>query len=137
VGRWTCPFCEREFGRERQGHDCVPGNTVDETFAGARAWQRPVFDAVLAHATSLGPVHVDAVAVGVFLKHQRTFVELRPMARALSANIVLPRAVTDARVTRRISASASRVVHVVRMRAAADVDDQVRDWLTESYLAAG
>ena len=88
MGRWVCPQCEREFDRTRQGHVCLPGNTVAETFAGARAWQRPICDAVIAHVESLGPVHVDAVGVGVFLKHQSKFAELRPMARALSLALV-------------------------------------------------
>ena len=68
VARWTCPRCDREFGRARQGHTCVPGCTVDETFAGHSPEQRGVYNAILAHLQSLGPVHEDAVGVGVFLK---------------------------------------------------------------------
>ena len=32
--RWTCPRCDREFGRANQAHTCVPGGTVADTFAG-------------------------------------------------------------------------------------------------------
>jgi hypothetical protein len=131
-----CPLCEREFDRARQAHVCLPGNSIADTFAGSRAWQRPICDAVVAYVETLGPVHVDAVSVGVFLKHQRSFAELRPMARALSANLVLPRTVEHARVARRMTASAQRIVHCVRLTSVTDVDEQMRDWLAEAYLAA-
>lgn len=136
MGRWVCPECEREFDRARQGHTCVPGNTVADTFAGSRAWQRPICDAVIAHVETLGPVHVDAVGVGVFLKHQSKFAELRPMARALSLSLVLPRPVADDRFTRRLAGSAFRFWHFVRLTDVADVDEQLRTWLDEAYLSA-
>jgi len=65
VTRWTCPECEREFGRTRQSHVCVPGCTVDETFAGRPGYQRAAYDLIAAHLAALGPLHVDAVRVGV------------------------------------------------------------------------
>lgn len=81
--------------------------------------------------------HEDAVAVGVFLERQRTLAQARPMARALSLELVLPRPVTDDRVLRRVPVAADRVVHVVRVGDPAEVDDQLRGWLTEAFLAAG
>jgi len=136
VTRWVCPRCEREFDRARQGHTCLPGNTVAETFAGGREWQRPICDAVIDYVETLGPLHVDAVGVGVFLKHQRKFAELRPMARALSVYLVLPRVVEDGRIARRPWGSADRLWHSLRLTSVAEVDDQLRDWLAESYLSA-
>jgi hypothetical protein len=115
---------------------CLPGNSVAETFAGQRAWQRPICDAVIEHVESLGPVHVDAVGVGVFLKHQSKFAELRPMARALSLALVLPRPVEDDRFTRRLVGSANRFWHFLRLTGVAEVDEQVRGWLDEAYLSA-
>jgi hypothetical protein len=132
----VCPQCEREFDRARQSHVCLPGNTIDATFAGTRQWQRPICDAVIAYVETLGPVHVDAVGVGVFLKHQSKFAELRPMARALSLSLVLPRPVEDDRFTRRLAGSAFRFWHFMRLTGVADVDDQVCDWLAEAYLSA-
>lgn len=129
MARWACPECEREFDRARQSHVCVPGCTVDDTFRG-REWQRPICDEII---RALGDgVHVDAVKVGVFLKRQRKLAELRPMARALSVNLWLPRVVTDPRVVRRYD-----TWHVLRLTRPEDVDDQVRNWLAESYDAAG
>jgi hypothetical protein len=55
----------------------VPGCTVDRSFQGRPAVQRAIYDALITHLRTLGPVHEDAVAVGVFLLHERKFAEVR------------------------------------------------------------
>src|SRR4051812_576471 len=30
---WTCPSCQRQFARSRQGHDCAPAMTLEEYFS--------------------------------------------------------------------------------------------------------
>jgi hypothetical protein len=137
VERWSCPACGREFGAARQAHTCVPGCSVEESFAGRPAGQRAVYEAVVAHLESVGPVHVDAVRVGVFLKHRRKLAELRPRARSLSLALVLPRRVAHPRVSRHVRLSADRMVHVIPLTSVDEVDDQLRQWLTEAYVAAG
>ncbi len=47
------------------------------------------------------------------------------------------RRLDDPRVVRTLRLPAGRVVNVVRLTCVDDVDDQVRDWLTEAYDAAG
>ena len=53
--------------------------SIDEYFSTGPPHERPVFEAVMAHVDGLGPVHVEPVSVGIFLKHGRRFAELRPM----------------------------------------------------------
>ena len=134
--RWTCPRCDREFGRERQAHTCIPGVTVDAAFAGRPASLPAIYDAILAHLLSLGPVHEDAVSVGVFLKCDRKLAEVRPRSRDVWLGLYLPRPVQDRRIAKVIGPSGPRVVHVILLRGAAEVDDQVRAWLTEAFLHA-
>jgi hypothetical protein len=136
MSRWTCPNCEREFARAHQAHVCVPGGTVDESFDGRPPVQRDIYDELLAHLRESGPVHEDAVRVGVFLSSDRKLAEVRPQARALSLMLFLPRVVEHPRIARRIEVSVDRTVHVVKLVAVADVDADVRAWLTEAYAAA-
>ena len=133
MARWECPECGREFGNRNQAHVCVPGGSVADCFAGRPPAQRAIYEAVVAHLRALGPVHADAVRVGVFLKSDRKVAEVRPMARALSVNLVLPRTIESARVTRTIRTAADKVVHVIRLTEVGQVDDEVRGWLTEAY----
>lgn len=135
--RWTCPECERQFGRAHQSHTCAPGGSVDDCFVERPPVQRAIYDAIIGHLRTLGRVHVDAVRVGVFLKRSRKLAEIRPKARSLSLELVLPRAVDHPRIARRIRLSVDRTVHVVKLVAVDDVDDVLRDWLTEAFVAAG
>jgi hypothetical protein len=131
-----CPRCDREFGRPNQAHTCVPGGTVDAAFAGHPPWMRTAYNEILAHVESLGPVHEDAVSVGVFLKSDRKLAEIRPRSRDVSLALYLPRPVNDSRIARVIERGRPRVVHVLLLREPADVDDQVRSWLTQAFLHA-
>jgi hypothetical protein len=97
MARWTCPRCDREFGRARQSHTCVPGITVDAAFAGRPPRLRASYDEILAHLDSLGTVHEDAVSVGVFLKRDRKLAEVRPRSRDVSLALYLPRPDPDPR----------------------------------------
>jgi hypothetical protein len=114
----------------------VPGITVDATFAGRRPAMRAVYDAILAHLLTLGPVHEDAVSVGMFLKCDRKLAEVRPRSRDVWLGLYLPRPVRDRRITRILGQAGPRVVHVILLHDAAEVDDQVRAWLTEAFLHA-
>lgn len=133
---WTCPRCDRDFARANQGHDCIPGITVDALFAPRPRWQREVYDAIVAHVRTVGPVHEDAVQVGVFLKVPKRFAEVRPKQRWVSLLLSLPREVRDGRVVRVVGRSRRGVWHELQLRSVAEVDGTVRDWLREGYVAA-
>jgi hypothetical protein len=136
TGRWVCPNCQRQFGRHAQSHSCQPAGTVDESFAGTPPVQREIYDVILDHLRSLGPVHEDAVQVGVFLKTTRKIGEVRPRLKWLSLELRLPRVVHDRRVQRTISTGAGIHVHIIKLFTVDDVDDDVLGWLTEAYLEA-
>lgn len=132
---WTCPDCARRFGRRNQSHECAPAMPLEEYFATGPPFERPIFEAVHAHLRSLGPLHLEPVSVGLFFKRSRTFAELRPMTRWVVLSFILSRTVTDPRISRRITVSGNRVYHETKLRDETDVDDQVRDWLTDAYLS--
>jgi hypothetical protein len=110
--------------------------SLDEYFSTGPERERPIFDAVFAHVETLGPVHVEPVSVGIFLKRSRTFAELRPMQRWEALWFELPRRVRHLRITRTMASSGARTVHGTRLYTPDDVDDEVQDWLTEAYLAS-
>lgn len=111
--------------------------TLDEYFATGPALERPVFEAVRAHLQSLGPMHVEPVSVGIFIKSTGSLVELRPMTRWVALSFPLERVVDHDRIARKPVRSGQRVYHVVNLSGPDDVDEQVRNWLTESFLAFG
>jgi len=93
---------------------------------------RAVYDEIVARLCESGPVHEDAVTVGVFLKATRKIAEVRPMARSLRVWLLLPHEVTGRRAVR-----ASADFWAVDLRfSSAEVDDEVLALLDEAYDAA-
>ncbi len=131
--RWVCPNCDREFASVNQAHVCVPGITVNTLLARHPRWVSEIYGAVIEHLITLGPVHDDAVNVGIFLKSDRKIAEFRPRVRSVLLSLYLPYEVNDARISRTLPAAADRVVHMINLTGVDQVDDQLRDWLTEAY----
>lgn len=136
MARWTCPRCDREFDRAHQSHTCSPGNDIAETFAGSPDAHRAVCEAIVGYLQTLGPVHVDAVRVGVFLKTQRKLAEVRPKSRWVSLELVLPSTLRSPRVARHARQSEGRIVHWIRLVRPDEVDAELEGWLRLAYDAA-
>ena len=119
--RWECPDCHRTFGRAHQGHTCSPAMTVADYLATAPDHERPVAEALLAHAASLEHAVVEPVSVGLILKRRSTFVMARTMTRWVSVSIKLPRVVTDPPPDRKVQQHAGAHHHVWNVRTADDL----------------
>lgn len=133
---WVCPECGRQFGRARQGHECAPAMSLEDYFATGPPHERPVFDAVMAHLDEIGPVHVEPLSVGIFLKRSGRFATLRPMQRWVALSFSLPQRISHPRITRKVIEYGGRYWHVANLRGPEDLDDDLRDHLTEAYFAS-
>ena len=107
--------------------------TVEEYFATGPAHERPVFDAVMQHLAKVGPVYVEPVSVGIFLKNPRKFAELRPMQKWVAVSFILPRTARHRTIVRKVVAYGGRYYHVANVAGPADVDAELGDLLTEAY----
>jgi hypothetical protein len=105
-----------------------------EYFSTGPAHERPVFEAVMAHLSMVGEVHIEPVSVGIFLKRARTFAELRPMTRWVALSMSLPRRVQHRTLARKVTPYGGRFFHVFNIRQPSDIDDDIRAWLTEAYM---
>jgi hypothetical protein len=131
---WACPLCRRRFRRVGQSHECSPAMTLEEYFSTGPARERPIFEAVMGHLETVGPVHVEPVSVGIFLKRAQSFAQLRPKDRWVAMSFSLPRKVEHERITRQVVSYHGRFHHVANLRGPEDLDDRLRGWLTEAYL---
>lgn len=111
--------------------------TIEEYFSTGPDFERPIFDAVMAGLDErVGPVHVEPVSVGIFLKRARGFCELRPMTKWVAVGFGLPRTISSARISRKVYDAGATKYHVVNVRSPEEVDEQLLDWLTEAYDAS-
>lgn len=110
--------------------------TIEEYFdADGPVFELEIFEAVNAHLQSLGDVYVEPVSIGIFFKTDPRIVTLRTMTKWIACGFTLPTKSTSSRIARKvIEAGEGRWYHVVNLRSAADVDEQMKQWLTEAYL---
>jgi Domain of unknown function (DUF5655) len=137
VAVWTCPECERTFGRRGQGHLCIPATTVDEWFADEPPEHREIHERIADHLEALGDVRIEAVAVGIFYKRRRNLAELRGRADHLGLSFVRLSGRDHERFTRRTPMKGGQTWYRVALRHPDDVDDQVLEWLTEAWDLSG
>ena len=130
---WICDRCQRQFGRKGQSHECAPALSLDEYFSTGPSHERPIYEVVATFADTLGPVVVEPVAVGIFLKRSRTFVELRPMQKWVALCLTLPGRVTHPRMTRKPIPYSGRFYCVFNLRTPADFDDRIQEWMALAY----
>jgi hypothetical protein len=111
--------------------------TLEEYFSTGPSFERPVFDAVMAHLRTLGEPFLEPVSVGVFVKRDGVGVlQLRPMTKWVALCLFMPRTVQDRRIARKPIASGRTVYHVVNLHGPDDVDDIVQGWITEAWHRA-
>jgi hypothetical protein len=110
--------------------------TLDEYFSTGPAHERPVFDAVMRHLADIGPIHVEPVSVGIFLKNPRKFAELRPMQRWVAVSFSLGRRAAHPTIIRKVIPYAGKYFHVANVAAPADVDNGIGELLIEAYQLA-
>jgi Domain of unknown function (DUF5655) len=134
VPAWICPECGRQFARSGQSHECAPAMSLEDYFATGPPRERPIFEAVMAHVETIGPVHVEPVSVGIFLKRARSFAQLRPMQNWVALSFSLHRRVSHPTIVRKVVPYSGNYFHVANLRGPEDFDDDLRDYLTEAYL---
>jgi hypothetical protein len=116
---------------------CVPAESVDRWLEGRDPELEKIYRAVSAHLKRQGPVHIEAVGVGILFKRKRTFVELRPRREGFMLSFVVPARIDHPRIARVMKATAHRVACCVAVRRATEVDEQLKKWLTDSYEIGG
>jgi len=134
---WTCPECDRKFGRTNQGHDCAPGLTVEEYFETGPEFEPPIFEAVrdFFQAEVDPDIYYEPVSVGIFFKRRTTFLSLRTMTKWVAVGFNLRRRVTSDRISRKVIEHGDKFHHVVNVKETAEIDDQLTAWLAEAWEA--
>lgn len=108
--------------------------SIEEYFSTGPAHERPVYEAVMRHLASVGPVHVEPVSVGIFLKRARSFAQLRPRDKWVALSFSLDRRVDHPTIVRKVVPYSGRYHHVANIRRPEDLDAQLLGWITEAYM---
>jgi hypothetical protein len=130
---WTCPRCGRRFANRNQTHACAALGDLDGHFAGKPPEIRAIFDRFLQAAERNGPVTVLPEQSRIALQARMSFAALQPRKAWVDGHVVLARRRPDARFRRIETFSPRNHLHAFRLRAPAEVDEEVAAWLAEAY----
>ena len=111
--------------------------TVDQYFAQAKPFERPIFEVVNAHLHQLGDLIVDPIDIGVLFKNGPMLCELRAMSKWVALGFNLPRRLESVRLSRKVINSKTKNFHVINVSTPTEIDDEILEWLTEAYYTAG
>lgn len=135
--RWSCPNCNRVFGKTDQRHTCEPAISLNDYFASARPFEEPIFDAVHAGIGQLEGLIVDPIGIGILLKNGPMFAELRPKTKWTALGFSLGRKLDTTRLSRKVADYGKKHFHVINIVDPEQIDDEIVEWLTEAYHLAG
>jgi hypothetical protein len=115
--------------------------TEAEYFATGDPLERHVYDAVLAILESFSPLTIEFVSVGIFFKREHTFAELRPKRDRrrrlrIELSMLFSRPVKHPRFARTWQGTGQRSACFLSIYDEREIDQEVRDWLTEAYLTS-
>ena len=97
--------------------------------------QRRAAEAVLAVLRKHSDLIIEAVAVGILVKRNGSFIELRPKTKWLDLSFISDEVIESPRIARIVEWPAGRAyfVHLTDKR---DVDAELRRWLTTAIRGA-
>jgi hypothetical protein len=107
--------------------------TIEAHFEGTDACVREIFDALLAAARAVGPVHVCAQKSRIVFQTRCRFVAITPRKRHLAGHLWLKRPRPHPRVHRIESLRDRDFVHNFRLTSAGQIDGGFRELLEEAY----
>ena len=107
--------------------------SLDDYFRTGPVFERPIFDAAMACLAEVGPVHVEPVSVGIFLKNPRKFAELRPLRKWVAISFSLHRVAAHRTITRKVMPYGGRYFHMANVADPNDFDPDLAELLIEAY----
>jgi hypothetical protein len=128
---WQCPVCGQTFVTHNMPHSClvVP---LDQHFEGRPPELRAAFDALVAAAETNGPVTINATKSRITLQVRMRFAAVEPRRDHLRAHLVLKRHIDHPRLAVE-HLEPDYYLHRFKLTGPADVDDELKTWVAESY----
>jgi predicted transport protein len=124
--------------RFRRGSGKSEGDVISNQYAGARAAFFPLYEQLVARATSLGDdVELAPRQSYVAFTRGKQFALVKPSRDRLDLALKLPDAPQHPRLEAAAGLGSGSMTHRVVITSADDIDEQVIAWLEQAYRAAG
>lgn len=130
---WTCPRCDRSFGRVEQSHVCRPVVDVPTWLSRQREEVQEIAERLIDGLEGVLGWHAEGKDVGLAFKRSSSFAELQPKRAWSDLWLTHSRPIASHRVHRSLDLSANRRIHIVRLVSPEEVDEEVVDLLLEAF----
>lgn len=130
---WICPICNKSFRNVDQWHSCAI-LSVENHLTGKPHHLVKAVEELLAVVNSFEGVVINPVKTSIQVKCGATFLTFKVKKDHVFMEFQLGRRVDDFPIEKVIPISSKRNLHYLRIDDAADLDQQLREWLWESYL---
>ncbi len=133
---WKCPKCGRRFARPGQAHSCqvVPLATH---LRKAPPGVRRIYAAIMRAIRACGPVQIAPTKTGINLLSGTSLGGMTLHREYINLGLVLTRRLEGTHPPRRVVSvlqlSPRSFAYRVRVRSVAEVDAQLRGWISEAY----
>jgi hypothetical protein len=113
-----------------------PIEPVEALYAGGKAALRPIHSSLMAAILKLGPdIEVSPKKGYLSLRRRKQFAMIKPGTKHIDVGLILLGRAVGGRLESAATFNAL-FTHRVRVRSTADIDDELRSWLRDAYVAA-
>ncbi len=134
---WTCPKCGAKFVTRNMWHGCGD-YSVEKFLEGKGPRARKLFDCFVGLIAACGPFETAPAKTRVaFMARVRFAAVLRLSDRGMTVSFGLPRRLEHPRIGRIEEYGSGWYGHFVRVTSAEEMDDEMLQWLRESYSQMG
>ena len=130
---WTCPECGKSFRNRNQWHSCYTLNLEDHLRNKPVVIRNAVYD-LLSEIGQFGPLDLNPVKSVIQVKAGATFLSIKPKKDFIELEFQLSEETDQFPVHRTVRISGKRVLHFLYIQSSEDINDQLLDWLRNSYL---
>jgi hypothetical protein len=133
---WTCPECGKPFKARNDRHSCkiVP---VKKHFENRDPAFEEIFEKLIRHISTFGNYYINSLPYCILLKRESTFLAIKIKKDHLLLEFFLEAEENIFPVFKILRTSKNRVVHFVAIENAAELKQQVLDWIKRSYELVG
>ena len=134
--KWGCPNCGRSFAKTHQPHSCQTAST-EVHFKGKDPVSMEIYNALVAQLRRFGEFRVDAVKTSINLIHKYHFGSVTVQDEGLRLGFVSDEPIRSSRIVQTQELGPNRVGHSVKLKSAAEVDDELLGWLRTAHALQG
>lgn len=133
--RWSCPNCGRQFARRNQSHVCGRFS-VENHLDKVSPEVAKLYEQFVGFIKSCGEVSIAPTKTSIAFTARTLFAVVHFRKKWLRVGFWLSHPIENPRITRLEKITAQNYVHNITVASMEDLDDELKNWLSEAYFVA-